>query len=560
MLRPRLKICAGKLRLIYSQQGLRARFPTCLLRLACCFALLLALGEISPSWAVTPESPEVRKLIQDGLGYLEKHTDERLGGKCLVALAFLKDGASPDHPRVREALAACRGANADQILTSTVYGNGLAIIFLAELNPVKHRDLLGRFASAMAQRQKKHGGWGYSSSRTGDTSQTQYAALCYWELMRAGITPDVASVERCTNWLLRTQDPNGAWGYQGQDPDSFQLVQQRKTSVSMLAAGMGSTLICGKILGLLGPGVQSTPSSFSENPQDLPPALRRADQSQGKKQRTLSGNGVDRARLATAVKQGNLWMEKNFKIEWHSYPSYYLYSLERYKSFQELVEGHAPEEPEWYQQGYALLKDSQQPHGGWTSKVKPPCSTAFAVLFLLRSTQKSIKASLGEGTLVGGRGLSSNLANMKLRNGKLVTVRQEKTEVDQLLKMLEETDNDELESLLSDPTALGADEISADQTRRMRQVVRSGSPQSRRMAVRVLSRTRQLGEVPTLLFAMTDPDHRVVREARDGLRYISRRFEGFGLQDNFTDTDRYNALDHWKEWYRTLRPNSPLLP
>ena len=31
--------------------------------------------------AVTHESPEVRKLIEEGKQYLEEHTDERLGGK-----------------------------------------------------------------------------------------------------------------------------------------------------------------------------------------------------------------------------------------------------------------------------------------------------------------------------------------------------------------------------------------------------------------------------------------------------------------------------------------------
>jgi len=559
---PGIKNLVVGLRLICNQQGLLVRFPSRPLWLACFFAPFLTVGLIfgkaAPAHAVTPESPEVRKLIEEGLKYLEKNTDERLGGKCLIALAFIKDDVSPDHPRVQEALAACRRTTAEEILISSVYDNGLAIIFLAELDSGKHRDLLGRFAGAMASRQKKHGGWGYTTSRTGDTSQTQYAALCYWELIRAGITPNVASIERCTNWLLRTQDPDGAWGYQGQDPGSFQHVKQSKKSISMLAAGMGSTLICGQVLGLIGPGAQDAPSS--EDLQDLPSALRRVEQPKSKKLRTLSGNGVDRKRLVAAIKKGDLWMEKNFKIQWHSYPSYYLYSLERYKSFQELIQGNFPEEPEWYQQGYALLKKSQQPHGGWDSSAQPPCATAFAVLFLLRSTQKSIKASLGQGTLIGGRGLSANLVNMKVRNGKLVTVREKKTEVDQLLKMLEETNSDALEALLNDPSALGSEKISADQTRRMRQVVRSGSPQSRQLAVRVLSRTRQLGEVPTLLYAMTDPDHQVVREARDGLRYISRRFGGFGLKDNFTDTDRYNALERWKQWYQTVRPNTPLLP
>jgi hypothetical protein len=65
---------------------------------------------------------------------------------------------------------------------------------------------------------------------------------------------------------------------------------------------------------------------------------------------------------------------------------------------------------------------------------------------------------------------------------------------------------------------------------------------------------RRLEYVPALLYAMTDPDNRVVREARDGLRFISRRFDGYGLKDNFTDRERYDAVDMWKQWYRSVQP------
>ena len=73
-------------------------------------------------------------------------------------------------------------------------------------------------------------------------------------MLRIGISPDVDSVEECTNWLLRTQDPGGAWGYQGKDPGDMTRVAQTKISLSMLAAGLGSTMICGNMLGLLSPG------------------------------------------------------------------------------------------------------------------------------------------------------------------------------------------------------------------------------------------------------------------------------------------------------------------
>ena len=174
--------------------------------------------------AVTKDTPEVRELVDKGLKYLESHTDERLGGRCLVALCFVKEGASLEHPRIQEAIKACEAMSANDLLNENhLYSNGLAIIFLSELDPVKYRGLIERFAGALANRQKPHGGWGYESELIGDTSQTQYAILAYWELMQIGLAPRVESVEKGANWLMRTQDPSGAWGYKGMDPGSFKL-------------------------------------------------------------------------------------------------------------------------------------------------------------------------------------------------------------------------------------------------------------------------------------------------------------------------------------------------
>jgi len=511
------------------------------------------------AFAVTPESPEVRKLIVEGLQSLEGHSEERLGGLCLIALAFFKDGASPSNPHIQVAVEACQKISAQDIRRGDVYSNGLAIIFLSELDPEKYRDVIGRFAGAMANRQKQHGGWGYDALKTGDTSQTQYAALCYWELLQIGMAPSVEKVEACANWLLRTQDPSGTWGYQGKDPGNFELIDQRKTGLSMLAAGLGSTLIFGNVLGL------TNPAGRNEEVQAVaktPSALQLAGENKKKKMRTLSGSGVDRERMLSAIARGREWFDKNFSdkgIRNSEYSCYMLYSIERYKSFEELITGNSEEEPDWYQAGYAFLKDKQLPEGGWDSHSQKPCATAFAVLFLLRSTQKSIKANLGQGTLIGGRGLSANLSRMKMRQGRLVT-EEAPTDIDEFLGMLDSDGSGSLEALVNDPTALQVKDVGPNEARRLQQLVKSGEPAGRILAVRALSKLRSLDHVPTLLYALTDPDKRVVREARDGLRYVSRRFNGFGLPDNFKDNERYSAIAKWKAWYRRVRPGAPPLP
>ncbi|MCA9230539.1 MAG: hypothetical protein KDA57_07800 [Planctomycetales bacterium] len=510
---------------------------------------------------MTPESPEVRSLIEKGLKYLEATPDDRLGGKCLVALAFLKEGTAPEHPRVVDALKACRDTDPSQLGVEGNYHCGLALIFLAELDPVQHRKLIDGYLAAMTNRQKPHGGWGYHNRREGDTSQSQYAALSYWSLVQAGISPQVESVEKGLNWLLRTQDPTGVWGYQGKDSDGGALVDQTEKSLSMLAAGLGSTLILGNVLGLTQNPVELDSATAAD--QGPPSALRRVDDSKdSKSMRTLHGTGVDPRQLAEAIARGREWYEKNSQLsvvkDW-PYPCYLLYSMERFKSFDELLTGDIVEEPDWYQDGYQYLKASQADDGSWNSRSGKPCATAFAILFLARSTQKSIRASLGEGTLVGGRGLQADLARMKLRGGRLVA-EQRPTEMNQLLHMLEETGDQGFDALLNDPDSLQLGQAGPEEARRLQQIVKSGVPGARQLSVRALAQLRDLDYVPTLLYAMTDPDKRVVREARDGLRFVSRRFAGFGLPDEFDDTQRYDAIEKWKIWYRRIRPDAPLLP
>ena len=75
------------------------------------------------------------------------------------------------------------------------------------------------------------------------------------------------------------------------------------------------------------------------------------------------------------------------------------------------MEGRFEEEPAWYNEGVQLLKEFQGESGGWgvpsQSSVAlvpvdtdPPVSTAFAMLFLLRSTRESIeKVVVADGSL-----------------------------------------------------------------------------------------------------------------------------------------------------------------
>jgi hypothetical protein len=253
-------------------------------------------------------------------------------------------------------------------------------------------------------------------------------------------------------------------------------------------------------------------------------------------------------------------MEKNYEIEITSYNFYYLYSLERFKSFEELVKGAPEESPQWYADGVELLRRRQAADGAWSHGCGLVPDTAFGVLFLVRSTQKTLRSGIGEGLLVGGRGLPRNIAQATVHRGQLFTEETAKS-VDDLVQILENPNHPQYEELMRDPRGLRPfeiGEVAATDVPRLVRLVRGGDPVARLVSVQALAKRDNLDDVPTFIYALTDPDRTVVLAARDALRQISRKIDGVGLVDEFTDRQRHDAIVQWKEWYRTVRPEAVL--
>ena len=156
-------------------------------------------------------------------------------------------------------------------------------------------------------RQKSHGGWGYPDKPAGDTSMTQYAVLAYWEMSKVGYLPQLESTERVANWLLRTQDPGGNWGYQGKEAEGrigFELVKQDSSRPGMTAAGLGATYMVADLLGL--------GEVVAEQDASLPPSVRSIRKGQPQQARTRK---VDVRRVRQAQDRGREWMKKNYAID-----------------------------------------------------------------------------------------------------------------------------------------------------------------------------------------------------------------------------------------------------
>lgn len=526
----------------------------------------------SPVMAYTPTDPVVTKMVDRGIKYLEekgaKYGGEasdvfgRGGGEViLLGYAHHKVVHDPENPLVKRAL-----AYAKKIVSDLEAGRGgdgqkrnytmsIAVLLFADVDAARYKKELTVLQQHLIDGQMSHGGFGYPGEHEGDVSQVQYVILAIWTLDRNGIALDYEKVVKTAQWLLRVQDIAGPWPYHGKDPGPGKPnISQQETGMSMALAGGSSVLIAGDALRLWGetvddadPGIPGLPEAIKIYKEDT--NLRR------RKRVTMSQEPIKRA-----VKFMDAWRQKNpYKRgtarDWYYYQ---LYTLERYESFLEIAYGLPKDSsPAWYNQIVDELRQYQGSDGGWSdlSHTQGPVSTAFALLFLIRSTQKTIFTA-SSGALQGGYGLPKDTTDIRV-DGTQIKGRPVAAQVTDLLDILEEDGADDTEGqsipedlqLDKDPVARSA------QLDRLERLVRgSRSWQARRVAARLLSKSDELRVVPALIFALSDGDLSVRRYARDGLRFISRKFEGFGMPDKPNVGELQKAQQQWRAWYRTMNP------
>ena len=163
---------------------------------------------------------------------------------------------------------------------------------------------------------------------------------------------------------------------------------------------------------------------------------------------------------------------------------------------------------------------------------------------------------MSQGTLQGGYGLPKDTTDIRVE-GTQIRGRPVAAQVSDMLDILEADGAGDTEGK-SIPENLELDSdpvVRSTQMDRLERLVRgSQSWQARRVAARLLGKSDELRVVPSLIYALSDPDKSVRRYARDGLRFISRRFDGFDLSDDPDPGEIESVQKRWRDWYLTMNP------
>ncbi len=446
---------------------------------------------------------------------------------------------------------------------SSIYDSAVAALLFCAVDAVAYRAQLDVIHDFLMRVQRPYGAYGYISGAhldTGDTSQTQYAILALWTMDQAGIETDPERIESLVKWLQQTQDPSGAWGYQGVIARGGGLVQQTEVRSTLVAAGYGSLLIGGDLLGFYR-------NRRGEMEEDyVPKAFRRVVEvkaNEKKKQVSMHREDID-----ATVQRATKWLAANPYTRIQSWHYYYMYSEERMQSFIEISQGKQQKSPAWYNRGVEQLRKDQSPEGGWgvTQADRDYSSsqvcTAFGVLYLIRSTQKAIGV-LNEGIQRGGWSLPKDVSNIEDVDGKIID-RSKANSLDEILGSLESEDPSKGDDVVvSEKLKLDKDpKRRREQLNRLGRLLSSKDVKARQTAAKLIGRGDDLELVPLLIYGLGDGDRVVCKNAEASLRIISRRLDVKHLPNiedigdrHYTEAEKKRAQEAWKAWFLTVRPD-----
>jgi hypothetical protein len=508
-----------------------------------CLAAFGFLAGPGVAWA------DQERAVLSGVQYLKLHSSRSTGESAMIALALLKAEVPPSDP----ALLACVARIRARFTSSTyapemgpgsgTYEAGATAMVLANLDAVSNRGLIAMVATYINGRQNANGSWDYSNRSQGDTSISQYAVLGMWEAENAGVDVSPSVWDHAAEWYMSTQSGGGSWNYHRDEP-------QHAETLSMTAAGVGSLMICQRQL-----------ERYRQNKRGTSPLLSALVPEGGHEKYHPS---TTNAQLNQAINRGLAWIAANFApgnlaLTGQS-PYYGLYGIERIGA---LGDRQTIGRLDWFAKGRSFIESTQSADGSWSGGHGVEMNTVWAILFLTKSTAKTIRRiklqpKLGAGTLLGGRELPKDLTSMTVAGGRVVS-RPMNGAIEGMLSVLEDPRADQADAavagLVERYYVQGASVLRPLKLR-FRKMLFDRDPGVRGVAAWALAHTGDLDVVPPLLDAMVVPneDEEVVTAIRQGLQILSRKIKGMGPPTPSSRDERLAAAQNWREWYQAIRP------
>lgn len=508
----------------------------------------MGLGLAFLTMAVMSPSAEAQQeaAVQGGIRYLRSRVSNQGSGECaMIALAMIKAEVPASDPALAACIEKIRSRfDANQYYPERSNGQGpyeagAVAMALGSLDPIANRPFLALIANYLLSTQNANGSWDYSGRTTGDTSITQYAVLGLWEAEAAGVEIPPHVWERIASFYLSSQFDDGGWVYHKDETGMY------SETVSMTAAATGSLLICLRQLDPYRIEKKTTTNLLTPLAEDglggFKPSINFHD-------------------LERSINRGMSWVSGHFTTsppQAGLTPYYMLYAIERIGA---LADRQSIGRLDWFEKGRAYIRGTQKSDGSWEAQHGSEMNTCWAVLFLTKSTAKTIRRihiqRLGAGTLLGGRGLPKDLSSMTVAGGRVVS-RPMNGAIEGMLAVLEDPRAEQAEAAVAGlveryyregPNALRPFKL------RFRKMLTDRDPGMRRVAAWSLAHTGDLDVVPNLIDTLLDPDPDVVDAARMGLELISRKIEGFGPPSPSTPPQRKEAAERWRNWYNTIRP------
>jgi hypothetical protein len=497
--------------------------------------------------AAPPARAQQEQAVSAAVQYLRRaSTGKQVGETAMIALGLLKAETPADDPALAACLAKIRtrftsgGYNPERSGGADVYEAAAVALALSNVESSSRGSMLETVGAYLMRKQKPNGSWDYEGRPHGDTSISQYAILGLWECENNGVTVPPSVWDRAAQWYMSSQSSAGSWNYHRDESGA--------ETVSMTAAGVGSLLICGRQLD----SYRSFQKGLNPHLTPVADAGPRADYKPA----------ATAAQINAAIARGLSWIGSHFSTadtQTFGKSMYYgLYGIERIGG---LADRQTIGRIDWFEKGAAYIRANQRPDGSWGY---PPYSddvtTVWAVLFLTRSTKKSIARldakKLGSGTLLGGRYLPSDLTTMTVAGGRIIS-RPMNGAVEGMLDVLEDPRVADAQTAVAgildryQKQGVAAIRPHKDRFRRM---LRSRDPGLREVGAWALGRSGDLDAAPDLIAAVEDADERVVATARQALQLIGRKIDGPGPEPGATPEQKRAAAEAWRAWYESVRP------